>query len=72
MRPALVRAFSTTRRIAKQQLFEPYHPPLNERQKKALRKIARQNEPNFNGFMNKDADWIISVRFHSTSIVHNA
>jgi hypothetical protein len=62
MRPRISRAFSTTQRIAQQQLFELYIPPLNQEQKKALRKIAKADEPNYHGHMNKDAQWILNVR----------
>lgn len=62
MQPGLSRAFSTTRRIAQQPLFEPYVPVLNEEQKKALRKVARQNEPHYHGHMKRDALFILKVR----------
>ena len=55
------RSFSTGSKRFQQKLFEPYQPPLNERQKKSLRKIARQDEPQYHGNMNKDALWMLTV-----------
>jgi hypothetical protein len=62
MRPGIARAFSATQRIGQQQLFEPYIPPLNQEQKKALRKIAKADEPHYHGHMSKDAVWLLAVR----------
>lgn len=63
MRRGLVRALSTSRRVAQQPLFAPYEPELNETQKKAIRRIALQNAPQYHGQMNKDAEWIVRVRY---------
>jgi hypothetical protein len=65
MRPGAIRAFSVTRRIAQQALFEPYVPSLNKEQEKAIRKAARALEPNYHGHMNKDAATVLGVRVPS-------
>jgi len=62
MRPGITRAFSTTQRRAQQQLFEPYIPPLNQEQRKAIRKIALADQPHYHGHINKDATWLFAVR----------
>jgi hypothetical protein len=61
MRPGTTRPFSTTRRVAQQQLYKPYVPELNQEQIKAIRKVARQNAPNYHGHSSKDAIWVLKV-----------
>lgn len=61
MPPGTTRPFSTTRRVAQQQLYKPYVPELNQEQIKAIRTVARKKAPNYHGHSAKDAIWVLKV-----------
>lgn len=57
LRTSAPRPSSSTR----QPLFAPYVSPLNEKQKKVIRRVALLDAPNFHLARHKDAEWVISA-----------
>ncbi|KAF8576340.1 hypothetical protein K439DRAFT_1640587 [Ramaria rubella] len=61
----LVRSFSTSIWLRKQALYEPYVSPLNEEQKKALRKIMARSVPRYHGRLSRDIENFLKA-YHPT------
>ncbi|KZP18440.1 hypothetical protein FIBSPDRAFT_956232, partial [Athelia psychrophila] len=57
----LRRGLKTSSVRSSQPLFTPYVAPLNEKQKKSIRRVALLDAPNFHLGRHKDASWIISA-----------
>ncbi|KIJ56368.1 hypothetical protein M422DRAFT_23649 [Sphaerobolus stellatus SS14] len=60
-----VRVFSTALKRCRQALYEPYIQPLNEEEKKALRKEMTKYEPTLHGRMLKDIE--MTLKMHDPS-----
>ncbi|KAF8513086.1 hypothetical protein JB92DRAFT_2925360 [Gautieria morchelliformis] len=57
----IARSFSTFLWWSRQALYEPYVAPLNEEQKKALRKLMAKDLPNYNSRLNKDIPQLLQA-----------
>ena len=57
----IARSFSTILWRSRQALYEPYVAPLNEEQKKALRKLMAKELPNYNSYLNNDIQRLLQV-----------
>lgn len=57
----IARSFSTIIWRSRQALYEPYVAPLNEEQKKALRKLMAKGNAHYHGQLNKDVRRLLQV-----------